>query len=90
MKISAKLIKAWNEKRTRGDIRRLTEYTKASKPTIIKAVTHGEATEAIILKISIFYSEKKLATPQEIELKALNIISNAKAARQNIRTTSIN
>jgi hypothetical protein len=89
MKISEKILNAWKKNRTRGDIRRLIEYTKASKPTIIKAVNHGEASAEIILKISKFYSEKKSLTPQEIESRALNLISNATTG-QNLRRTAVN
>lgn len=78
MKISNRLMKAWQEKRTRGDIRRLVEYTQTSKPTIIKALNHGHATEKIILKISQFYSEK--ASVQDINTKALNLIYDGKTA----------
>ena len=76
-------MKAWNVKRTRGDVARLIEYTQASKPTIIKALNYGEGSETMILKISRFYSEKKVSTSKEIELEALNLISNGKA-RENI------
>lgn len=81
MKISSKLLKAWSAKRTRGDIPRLVEFANASKPTIIKALKHGQGNEQIILKISRFYSERN--TQKEIESTALNLISNVKA-RENI------
>ena len=81
MKISSKLLKAWRVKRSRGDVSRLVTYVKASKPTIIKAINHGEASEKIILKISRFYSEKR--TVKDIELKALNIVLNAKSGKNN-------
>lgn len=81
MKISGQLLKAWRQKRTRGDIRSLVEYTQCSKPTIIKALTHGHANEEIILKISEYYSEKP--STQEIHSKALNLVSNGKAAKNN-------
>ena len=76
MEISSTILKAWNVKRTRGDVARLTEYTKASKPTIIKAINNGQGSEKMILKISRYYSEKKVSTPKEIESQALNILSN--------------
>ncbi|MGN6247372.1 MAG: hypothetical protein ACTHNG_03390 [Ginsengibacter sp.] len=79
MKISEKIMNAWAEKRTRGDIRKLIAYTKASKPTIIRAINHGEANENIILKISRYYSEKE--SPQDIESKALNLFSDAKGRK---------
>lgn len=78
MKISGTLLKAWQQKRTRGDIRRLVEYTQASKPTIIKALTHGYGNEEIVLKISQFYSKK--ASVQDIHSKALKLVTNGKAA----------
>lgn len=81
MKISSKLLKAWSLKRTRGDVSRLVTYVKASKPTIIKAINHGEASEKMILKISRFYSEKR--TVEDIESKALNLVLNAKAGKTN-------
>ncbi|MGN6802378.1 MAG: hypothetical protein ACTHJN_10755 [Ginsengibacter sp.] len=83
MKISEKIMKAWSEKRTRGDVSRLTNYTKASKPTIIRALNHGEASESIILKISRFYSEKKLATPEEIESEALKLFAHGQSGQNN-------
>ena len=79
MKISTKLLKAWDEKRTRGDISRLIKYTRTSKPTVIKAIKHGQGNEEIILKISRFYSEKK--TGKDIQSKALNLLSNGKAGK---------
>lgn len=88
MKVSEKIIKAWNEKRTRGDIKRLMAYTNASKPTVIKALTHREATPEIILKISEFYSEKIILTPEDVEIKALKLISNA--TKQIIRRPAVN
>ena len=83
MKISTKILKVWSEKRTRGDIKRLKAYTNASKPTIIKAFKDGEANEEIILRISRFYSEKKLSTPKEIESKALKLLADGKAGKNN-------
>ena len=83
MKISTKILTAWNEKRTRGDIERLKNYTKASKPTIIKAFKEGVANEKIILRISKYYSEKKINTPEEIETKALKLFSNGKTGKTN-------
>ena len=74
-------MKLWNAKRTRGDIQQLVIYTKTSKPTILKAIKHGQGSEKIILKISRFYSEKK--TKKDIEFKALNLASNAKAGKNN-------
>ena len=81
MKVSETLLKAWQQKRTRGDVRRLVEYTNTSKPTIINAITHGRASEEIILKISLYYSEK--ATAQEINSKALNLIYDAETTANN-------
>ena len=76
MKVSSKILDKWSARRTRGDITRLTSYTKKSKPTIIRALKHGEASENIILKISQFYSEKKIISAKEIESQALNILSH--------------
>lgn len=76
MKISTKLLKHWAKKHSRGDVSRLTHHTKVSKPTIIKALKHGEANEEIILKISQYYSEKKPAFQKEIEIKALKMFSH--------------
>ena len=81
MKVSSKLLNKWSARRTRGDIRRLTYFTKKSKPTIIKALKHGEASENIILKISEYYSERKISTAKEIELQALNLLSNGKGRK---------
>ena len=81
MKISTKLLKAWNERRTRGDIPLLIKYTSASKPTIIKAIKHGQGNEEIILKISSFYSERK--TGKDIQSKALNLLSNGEGTKTN-------
>lgn len=81
MQISTQLLEAWKERRTRGDIRRLVVYTQASKPTIIRAIKHGQANEEIILKISRFYSEKISA--EDIQSQALNLLSNAKTEENN-------
>ena len=83
MKVSSKLLDTWRARRTRGDVTRLTFYTERSKPTIIRALTHGEASEKIILKISKFYSEKKVATAEEIELQALNLLSHGEGTKTN-------
>lgn len=79
MEISTTLLSAWRQKRTHGDIRRLVEYTGASKPTVIKALRHGRASPEMILKISQFYSEKVSA--QDVYSTALNILSNGKATK---------
>ena len=76
MKIPAKIFRLWCEKHSRGDVARLVNFTKASKPTIIKALRHGEASEENILKISKYYSEKKLATEKEIESRALKLLTH--------------
>ena len=81
MKVSSKLLNTWSAMRTRGDLKRLISYTEKSKPTIIKALKHGEASEKVILKISRFYSEKEITTPEEIELQALNLFSNGKGRK---------
>jgi len=73
MKIPVKILRLWTKKHSRGDVSRLTHFTKASKPTIIKALRHGEANGEIILKISKYYSEKQ---PDEIENKALKMFTN--------------
>ena len=76
MKIPTKIFRLWCEKHSRGDVLRLVKFTKASKPTIIKAIRHGEASEENILKISKYYSEKKVASEKEIESKALKLLIN--------------
>jgi hypothetical protein len=79
MKISPKLLRVWNEKRTRGDIPRLMAFTQVSKPTIIRAIKHGQGNEEIVLKISQFFSEKE--TEKDIESKALNLLINGTTAK---------
>ena len=59
MKIPQQILRIWNKKHSRGDVSRLIHYTQVSKPTIIKAIRHGQANEDTILKISRYYSEKK-------------------------------
>ena len=76
MKIPTKLLKIWCSKHSRGDVSRLISFANASKPTIIKAIKHGEANEEIILKISKYYSEKKIITEKEIAVKAFKIFEN--------------
>ena len=76
MKIPEKIFKIWSKKHSRGDVSRLVQFTNVSKPTIIKAIKHGEANEKNILKISEYYSEKKTTTQKEIELKALKLFQN--------------
>ena len=79
MQISPQLLKAWSEKRTRGDISRLVTFTESSKPTVIRAIKHGQGNEEIILKISQFYSEKK--SKKEIQSTALNLVSNGQTGK---------
>ena len=76
MKIPTKIFRLWCEKHSRGDVARLVNFTKASKPTIIKALRHGQASEENILKISEYYSEKKMATEKEIETQALKMLTD--------------
>ena len=76
MKIPTKILKLWDKKHSRGDVSRLILFTKASKPTIIKAIRHGHANEEIILKISQYYSEKKTTAQEEIVIKALKLFTN--------------
>ena len=76
MKIPQQILKAWNKKHSRGDVSRLIDFTKVSKPTIIKAIRHGEANEEMILKISRFYSEKKTTGQQDIIREALKMLSD--------------
>ena len=75
MEVPHKILKAWNSKRSRGDVAKLVSQTKLSKPTIIKAINHGQASEKIILKICRFYSEKKILTPKEFETQALILLN---------------
>lgn len=76
MKIPQQILRVWNKKHSRGDVSRLIYFTKVSKPTIIKAIRHGEANEEMILKISRYYSEKKTTERQEIIKQALKMLSN--------------
>ena len=78
MKIPDKILKLWIKKHSRGDVSQLVLFTKVSKPTIIKAIKHGEANEKNILKISQYYSEKKTITQKEIEIEALKMFENAR------------
>lgn len=76
MKIPQQILKVWNKKHSRGDVSRLIDFTKVSKPTIIKAIRHGQANNEMILKISRYYSEKKTTGQHEIIRQALKILSN--------------
>ena len=76
MKIPQQILKVWHKKHSRGDVSRLIDFTKVSKPTVIKALRHGEANEEMILKISRYYSEKKTTRQQEIIKQALKILSH--------------
>ena len=76
MKIPQQILKVWNKKHSRGDVSRLIDFTKVSKPTIIKAIRHGQANNEMILKISRYYSEKKTPGQHEIIRQALKILSN--------------
>jgi len=76
MKIPQQILRVWNKKHSRGDVSRLIHFTQASKPTIIKAIRHGQANEEMILKISRFYSEKKITVEQDIIREALKMLSD--------------
>ena len=76
MKIPQQILRVWNKKHSRGDVSRLIHFTEASKPTIIKALRHGQANEEIILKISRYYSEKKTTGQQDIIKQALKMLSD--------------
>ena len=76
MKIPQQILEVWHRKHSRGDVSRLIDFTKVSKPTIIKALRRGEANEEIILKISRYYSEKKATSQQDIIKQALKLLSN--------------
>ena len=76
MKIPQQILKVWNKKHSRGDVSRLIHFTRVSKPTIIKALRHGQANEEIILKISRYYSEKKTTGQQDIIKQALKMLSD--------------
>lgn len=76
MNIPPKIFKLWLKKHSRGDVSKLVDFTKASKPTIIKAIRHGHANEKIILKISEYYSEKQTPSRKDIEIKALKLLEN--------------
>ena len=76
MKIPQQILRIWNKKHSRGDVSRLIHYTQVSKPTIIKAIRHGQANEEMILKISRYYSEKKTTVEQDIIREALKMLSD--------------
>ena len=76
MKIPQQILRIWNKKHSRGDVLRLIHFTQVSKPTIIKAIRHGQANEDTILKISRYYSEKKITGRQEIIKEALKMLSD--------------
>ena len=76
MKIPQQILRIWNKKHSRGDVSRLIHFTQVSKPTIIKAIRHGQANEDTILKISRYYSEKKITGRQEIIKEALKMLSD--------------
>jgi len=76
MKIPQQILRVWNKKHSRGDVSRLIHFTQVSKPTIIKAIRHGQANEEMILKISRFYSEKKITVEQDIIREALKMLSD--------------
>ena len=76
MKIPQQILRIWNKKHSRGDVSRLIQFTQVSKPTIIKAIRHGQANEEMILKISRYYSEKKTTVEQDIIRQALKMLSD--------------
>lgn len=74
MKISEKILSIWSENHSYGDVSKLMDFTNVSKPTIIKAIKHGRASEEVILKISKYYSEKI----REVEVESLKMFSHGK------------
>jgi hypothetical protein len=75
MVVPAKIMKEWIRRRSRGDVANLTRFTNLSKPTIIKAVNHGTASEDIILNICRYYSQKITLTVKEIENQGLTLLN---------------
>lgn len=75
IKVPAKVLDVWKKKQSRGDIQKLVKLLSLSKPTIIQAVKHGQASSDLILKISRYYSKKEQPTVRELETKALEIMN---------------
>lgn len=72
--VPAEIFKLWTEKKSRGDVTKLMEFTSLSKPIIIRALKHGYASPELILSISKYFSQKKSYSLQEIEHQALKIL----------------
>lgn len=73
--VPKKVLEVWKQKKSRGDVNNLIRFTGLSKPIIIKALRHGIARPELVLKISRYYSKKRMDTPDEVEQKALKILS---------------
>lgn len=76
IQVSEKVLDIWKQKKSRGDVNNLVEYTGLSKPVIIKALRHGFAKPDLILSISKYYSKKQHDSSTDLERKALEILKH--------------
>lgn len=59
MKIPTKILLNWKRYYSHGDVKKISEITKKSRPTITRALSGNDASPELIAEIDGFYQQRK-------------------------------